>query len=760
MTPELELALEHHKAGRLAQAEDLYREILQRQPAHPEALYLLGVLAHQVGRNDEAIELIEKAHRQGGAQAQSLNSLGMAYLASGRPREAKRCFSKALSLKADYAEVHSNLGAALKDLGQIKEAEQSYRRALALMPHSAQAHYNLANALAAADKLTEAERSYRQAIELAPEHALAHNNLGHVLWRQGRLQEAEASCRAALSIDPRNAEAHHSLGKVLEDQGRVEDAEKVYRAALALQPDQLETRLNLGNVLQALGRYDAAAENYRAVLATHPDIAGVHFNLGNALARIDRHEEALAAYRKAITLDPDFALARWNFVMFQVPAVYASADEPSRCRGAFSEELERLAQWLAGRTKTSPETISQHPFHLPYMEESNRTLMARHGELCLRIMRASQPRLAPASRGGRIRVGIVAAHIREHSVWDALVRGWVHLLDPERFELHLFHVGAKRDAETQAAVTRAARFEQGPKALDRWIELIGEAHPEVLIYPELAMDMTSVRLAALRLAPAQATTWGHPETSGLATMDYYLSAQLFEPDGAEKNYSEQLVKLANLGCWYEERLAERVSVDPESFGIERGSAVFICPGTPFKYAPQHDWVLPAIARRVPASRFVFFTYRIPELSEKLRRRLQQVFAGEGLNFEQYVLFLPWLSRPQFHGLMHCAHVYLDTIGFSGFNTALQAIECGLPVVTREGRFMRGRLSSGILKRLELGELICASETQYVALAERLALDGSYRNALRERMAQSRRVLYEDRAAMRDFEDFLVRVARP
>src|SRR5262249_11033196 len=124
MRQELELALEHHKAGRLAQAEKLYRGILDRQPTNPEALYFLGVLAHQLGRNDEAIELIERAHSQGGAQPQSLNSLGMAYLASARPREAKRCFVKALSLKADWAEAHSNLGAALKELGQLKEAEQ------------------------------------------------------------------------------------------------------------------------------------------------------------------------------------------------------------------------------------------------------------------------------------------------------------------------------------------------------------------------------------------------------------------------------------------------------------------------------------------------------------------------------------------------------------------------------------------------------------------------------------------------------------
>ena len=760
MRQELDLALEHHKAGRLAQAEELYRRILERRPTDPEALYFLGVLAHQAGRNDEAIELIEKAHRAGGAQAQSLNSLGMAYLGSGRAREAKRCFSKALSLKADYAEAHSNLGAALKDLGEVQQAERSCRRAVALMPQSAPFHYNLANLLAATDKLPEAERCYRKALDLFAAYAQAHNNLGYLLWRQGRLEEAEASCRAAIAIDGRFAPARHNLGKVLEQLGRTEEAEKAYREALALQPDQVETRLNLGNVLQVLGRYDAAEASYRAILETHPELVAAHHNLGNALARMDRHEEALAAYRRAIELEPDFAPARWMLAMSQVPAVYASADEPARCRQRFSEELERLAQWLGSHADAAPETICQHPFHLPYTEEPNRDLMARHGELCLRVMRSSQPRLAPARRERRIRVGIVAAHMREHSVWDAIVRGWARLLDAERFELHLFHIGGKQDAETHAAKARVARFEQGPHPLGRWIDLIAGAGPEVLVYPEIAMDMEIIKLASLRLAPVQATSWGHPETSGLATIDYYLSARLFEPDRAEENYSERLVKLANLGCWYEERPVTPVGVDLESSGIEPDASILVCPGTPFKYAPQYDWVLPAIARRLPRSRFVFFTYRIAELSEKLRRRLQSSFEREGVSFERHVRFLPWLSKPQFHGLMRQASVYLDTIGFSGFNTALQAVECGLPVVTREGRFMRGRLASGILKRLGLPELIVPSEDDYVALAEKLALDGSYRAEMRRRMAASRSVLYEDRDALEDFERFLARVARP
>jgi predicted O-linked N-acetylglucosamine transferase (SPINDLY family) len=268
------------------------------------------------------------------------------------------------------------------------------------------------------------------------------------------------------------------------------------------------------------------------------------------------------------------------------------------------------------------------------------------------------------------------------------------------------------------------------------------------------MDMMAVKLSGMRLAPVQATSWGHPETSGLPTMDYYLSADLLEPAGAEDNYTERLVRLPNLGCFYEERPAAATPVDLARFGIEPGTSVFVCPGTPFKYVPEYDWVLPAIARSVQRCRFVFFTYRIAALSEKLRARLQTTFAREGLEFDRYVSFVPWLPREEFYGLMKQADVFLDTIGFSGFNTALQAVECNLPIVTREGRFMRGRLASGILKQMKLPELIVDTEQEYAALASRLALDAGYRTGIRQRMAASRAAVYRDTEAVRALEDFL------
>jgi predicted O-linked N-acetylglucosamine transferase (SPINDLY family) len=156
---------------------------------------------------------------------------------------------------------------------------------------------------------------------------------------------------------------------------------------------------------------------------------------------------------------------------------------------------------------------------------------------------------------------------------------------------------------------------------------------------------------------------------------------------------------------------------------------------------------------------VFFTHWTQALSAKLRQRLERAFAQEGLDFGRYVTFLPWLTRPAFFGLMQRADVFLDTIGFSGFNTALQAIQCGLPVVTLQGRFLRGRLASGILRRIGLDELVAQDEDGYVALAARLARDAAYRAQVRRRIEANRGLLFEDAAPVRALEEFLLARAR-
>ena len=207
----LELALEQHQTGNLAEAERVYREVLAADPDNGDALHLLGMIALQLGRNEVAVELIERSHRLRRPDPVSLNNLGKAYMGLSRPRDAKRCFAKALALKADYAETHQNLGVLNTELGRSKEAERSFRRAIALAPDYADAHYNLA----------------------------------HLLIKLGRFEEAERCCRRALAIKPDFAEAHHNLAVVLSDMGRLEEAQQCIRRALELRLDYSDARQNL-----------------------------------------------------------------------------------------------------------------------------------------------------------------------------------------------------------------------------------------------------------------------------------------------------------------------------------------------------------------------------------------------------------------------------------------------------------------------------------------------------------------------------------
>jgi predicted O-linked N-acetylglucosamine transferase (SPINDLY family) len=272
------------------------------------------------------------------------------------------------------------------------------------------------------------------------------------------------------------------------------------------------------------------------------------------------------------------------------------------------------------------------------------------------------------------------------------------------------------------------------------------------------MDPMTLKLASLRLAPVQVASWGHPETTGLPTIDYYLSAADLEPGNAQEYYSERLVTLPHLGCFYERLKSEPIEPDLASMGIDAGAPLLLCPGMPFKYAPQHDWVLAEIAFRLGRCQLVFFTPEAQDLAEKLRRRLESAFARRGLRFGEFGVFIPWQAGPAFDGLLERADIFLDTIGFSGFNTAMQAVERGTPIVTREGRFMRGRLASGILKRMGLQELVAGSEQEYVQLAVRLIEDDAYRGRIRDLVEARRPVLFEDPTPIRGLEAFLSKVA--
>lgn len=342
----LQAAIAHHQAGRLAEAEALYRQILERVPQHADALHMLGLLAHQAGHHEMAVELIGQALRVAPGNAAGHSNLGLALLALGQADAAVASLRRALVLQPDFAdahlnlgnawkaqgrldqavasyraaigarrkypEAHYNLGLALLAQGQAREAVDAFRQAIALRPAYAEAHNGLGNALQALGEPEQAGASYERALKLRPGFAEAHNNLGLALQARGLVDEAIASLRRAIAIHPGYAEAHSNLGSQLEARGDLEEAAAEYRQALALQPGLAVAHNNLGNVLQAQGHLEEALASYRQAIAIRPDYADAHNNLGNALQAAGRLDEAVRSHDRAIELSPGDADAHWN----------------------------------------------------------------------------------------------------------------------------------------------------------------------------------------------------------------------------------------------------------------------------------------------------------------------------------------------------------------------------------------------------------------------------------------------------------------
>ncbi len=308
----LDLALRHHTAGRLPQAETIYQQILQAGPNQPAALHLLGVIAHQRGKNDIAVDLITRALAIKPDYAEAHNNLGLALQDLGNLDEAAASFHKGLAVKPDYAEAHNNLGNVLQTLGKLDEAAASYHQALAIKPDYAEPHYNLGNTLRALGKLDEAAASYHNALAIKPDYAKAHTNLGDAFRALGKLDEAATSYHNALAIKPDLAEAHSNLGLVLKALGKPDEAVASFREALAIKPDYAEAHSNLGDALKALGKLDEAVASYHRALAIKPDYAEAHNNLGNALKALGKPDEAAASYHDALAVKPDLAEAHSN----------------------------------------------------------------------------------------------------------------------------------------------------------------------------------------------------------------------------------------------------------------------------------------------------------------------------------------------------------------------------------------------------------------------------------------------------------------
>ena len=713
-------AFRHHQAGRLTDAERLYRQILAIDARHADSLHLLGVLATQTGRAETAVDLIGRAIRVRNDVHFYHCNLGNALRACGQLDEAATRYRRAIALKPDYAEAHNNLGSLLKAQGKLDQAVTHLRRAVALNADYADAHNNLGHAYQLQGRVDAAFACYQRAIALNPDLVQAHANLGRAFRERGRLDEAVAALEQAVALTPDVAEAHVELADVLKLQGRLDEAMTHYERAITLKPDYAEAHNNLGSALQDQGQFDRGAVSYERALAAKPDLAQAHHNLGTVRKHQGRLDEAARCFEEALAQDPEHVLALCDLAAIRM----ALGDFPG-ARQLYERAIAaRPQEPLAARFFLA--SLLYDPEFAPD------AIFAEHRRFGASLARLADVAPAPlaVSRdpGRKLRIGWLSADVHDHPVMRNLLPLFAHR-DRTLFD-DFFYAEPARPNDIQASLRQAASGWCTTAGLSdaQVAERIRADRIDVLMLLAGHFDRNRPQVAAFRPAPVQVSIFD-PATSGVPGMDYLVVDTVMAPAKRTEQFTERPLRLPNV--YIHPRLPGAPEPAPPPV-LASGRITFGCFNNPTKL---NDRVLELWARvldRVPNSRLVlryFNQFQAPSL----RQRVEQIMTKRGID----------LSRLDLGGVHAAAEghlarylqvdVALDPFPFTGSTTTFEALWMGVPVVSLIGSSVVSRWTFSMLCKVGLAELAATTPDDYVAVAAQLANEP-------ERLARLRREL--------------------
>ncbi|MEB3337853.1 MAG: tetratricopeptide repeat protein [Leptolyngbyaceae bacterium] len=710
--------------------------------------------------------------------------LGSVYYEMEQYPAALDALKQSLKLEILGTDQSIELGLIHEAMGDIDQAMVAYQQAIDLEPTCTTAYNHLGNLWGKAGNIELAESLYKQAITANPDYFSSYLNLGNILMKGGETDQAITAYQTALQLSPSNPDilnhlaiafqakqdemgvAFH-LGFAFYYQGKYKEAAEQYRKFLEKQPDH-NLSIILSDCYRNSNQYIEAHQVDRAAVALYPESPQTYLSLIKTLEESGLTQEAIAAAREASSLFPD----DWRFsleVLRILPIVYESEAEIHLYRRQFIQGLEAL---LTTVCLDSPQSQSsallgigcRTNFYLQYQCQNDRDLQVQYGDFVHRVMAANYPQwtvptpIYPLRPHEKIRVGYISHYLWNHNGANWAL-GWIRHHQREQFEVFCYHTGETVDSLTARFSAYSDRFHHLPNNLESVCQQIISDQPHILVFTDIGMAPLMTQMAGLRLAPVQCTAWGHPITSGLPTVDYYLSSDLMEPDNAQEHYSEQLVRLPNIGLCYTKPRVPQTLKARSDFQLRQDAVVYLCCQSLFKYLPQYDSVLVAIASQVPNAQFVFLSHPSTPITQKFQQRLQRAFAQAGLESQKYCVILPRQNYDNFVQLNAIADIFLDTFDWNGGNTTLLGIACHLPIVTCPGAFMRGRHSYAFLKRLEVTETIAQDEAEYIKIAVRLGLDPAWRRAIVQKMSLRHDDLYEDKTCVTALEAFYERVVR-
>ncbi|MGB7178704.1 MAG: tetratricopeptide repeat protein [Xanthobacteraceae bacterium] len=714
-------AVAAHQAGNIAQAEFLYKMVLQADKKQFDALHMLGLIEAQRGNFPAGLARITDALRVRPNALEALINLGRIQSELGDPAAAVATYKKALAADPKSALAHSNLSILLRRQGQSDEALSHCDKALQILPDYADGWNNRGNALFDLSRVEEALTDYNKAVALAPNHAYAHLGRGNVFGALERRDDALAAYDRSLAINPNLVEALLARGEVLRQLGRDDETLTAFDRARQLKPDSAEAWLGCGNALIALRRHDEAFGAYDRALALMPDLPAAWLGRGNVFLEFKRFAEAFAAYDRALNLDPELAT---HFAAGH--RLYAKL---SICDWT---ELDADVTYLLSMLREG-KTVS-HPFPILSMPATPADQL-----LCAELAVADLPPARPVWNGetyahDRIRVAYLSSDLREHAV-AYLTAGLFEQHDKSRFETTAISFDAGRDSEIGRRVKASFdRFIDVPSQSDQDIaELIRQLEIDIVVDLNGFTRNSRLGVFARRPAPVQVNYLGYAGTMGADFYDYIIADATVIPEEHFEYYSEKVVWLPGTFMASDDKRATAARVPSRAeLQLPEDGFVFCSFNQAYKIEPAMFDVWTRLLKAVDGS-VLWLKDNDPTASDNLRREAER----RGVAAER-LIFAPSVPDVTAHwARQQRADLFLDTLHYNAHTTASDALWAGVPVLTCIGPTFAARVAASLVHAVGLSELVTGSLADYEALALKLAREPALLNSIKAKLAGNR-----------------------
>ena len=712
-----------HRKGELGDAEAIYAEVLSVNPKNLSALLLMGLLHEQQGNVEKALYFLSSAYELAPVNV----DVAISYtnlLNQNNQFDKTLEILKVLDLnKPDQFEVLFLLASTYQQVQQLDKAVSYYKKAKVIDNSVPELYYELGRIFKIQSNVDEARKCLEEAVDLAPDYAEAYGVLATLYFQTNQLEKAVDAFQKALDLLEVEAPEVRS---------------QLY-GGLA------QTHVQLKNIDQAVVIYEKARESC-------PDFFEFYEPLASSYLAQGRVDEALAIYEQLSENNPNNTAHLIN-QLHALPVIYQDKSEIQKHRKRYESLLKKLLKKEVLNVENL-SNITGTNFYIGYQnmpELENQLLYGQVFNKILNTENINQPKRV--ARNKKPRVGFYSRHLYKGHTIGKLMQGVVQHLNRSVFEPVIITLDSQESKLRQelAGMNNPALVTVPDDDLKLATQKIQQAELDVLYFCDVGMEPMAYYLARNKLAPVQCVTYGHPVTTGLPTMDYFISSHLIEPEDGDEHYSETLVKLDTLPFYYSRPGFENVVVGRQDLGLPEDKNLYVCPQSIFKFHPDFDEVLIKILQNDPNGQIVLLSHVSQYANNLLLKRIESK-APDVIN---RVMFCPRMPRAHLMSLMATADVMLDPFYFVGGNTSYEALAFGTPIITMPGAFMRGRLTYGFYQKMGMDDCIAYKVDDYVALCLKYGQDKAAQQQVRQKILSRCGVLYSDMAAVRETEAWLV-----